>query len=364
MNKHVKQPKTIHFPAEWEPQDAILLAWPHEETDWALMLSEVKQCFMQIVSTITRFQKVIVLLPDGHSSKEFDNHPLRQQIKTLICPTNDTWARDFSPLFVIKEGRISALDFKFNGWGLKFAAAKDNLITRRLFEAELFNKEVARENHLNFVLEGGSIESDGQGTLLTTAECLLSPNRNGGSSKTEIENYLKIHLGANRILWLNHGYLAGDDTDSHIDTLARFCDAQTIAYVNCTDQQDEHFDTLKKMEAELQQFKTLNGKPYKLIPLPMAAGVYENGQRLPATYANFLITNRTVLVPFYGSEKDQEAKAILQNIFTDREVIGIDCRALIKQNGSLHCVTMQLPKNSLSPTSRSGGTGSPEGSHD
>jgi agmatine/peptidylarginine deiminase len=194
------------------------------------------------------------------------------------------------------------------------------------------------------VLEGGSIESDGIGTILTTSECLLSPNRNGGYSKAEIETYLQRVFGAKRLLWLHHGYLAGDDTDSHIDTLARFCDEHTIAYVKCDDPSDEHFEALEKMETALKTFRTLEGTPYRLIALPMAQPMYENKQRLPATYANFLIINGAVLLPFYNSPKDAEAKQILERIFPDREIIGIDCSILVKQHGSLHCVTMQYPK--------------------
>lgn len=347
MTESIQEPVSLTFPAEWAPQDAILLAWPHENTDWAGMLDEIRNCYIQIIDAITRSEKVLLLVPDEATAQYFRGHRQSGHITTAIGPTNDTWARDFGPLFVRKNDNWIALDFKFNGWGLKFASNHDNLITQRLFEAGLFNKSVTRENHLNFVLEGGSIESDGEGTLLTTAECLLSPNRNGGSSKTEIEDYLKTTLGVQRVLWLNHGSLAGDDTDSHIDTLARFCDAQTIAYVKCDDRQDVHFGELKKMEEELQQFRTIGGEPYQLIPLPLADAIFDNGRRLPASYANFLIINRAVLVPCYGSEKDRKTQIILQNIFTNREVIGIDCRPLIKQNGSLHCVTMQLPKGSL-----------------
>jgi agmatine/peptidylarginine deiminase len=338
---------SIILPAEWAPQDAVLLNWPHKDTDWAYMLKEVQDCFGQIVTTIARFEEVVLLMPDKPSAAIFESAGQAHRIKTLVCPTNDTWARDFGPLMILKEGNWTALDFKFNGWGLKFAANKDNLVTQQLFEANLFNPKVERANHLNFVLEGGSIESDGEGTLLTTSECLLSPNRNGAFSKPEIEDYLTKALGIHRVLWLNHGFLCGDDTDSHIDTLARFCDTQTIAYIACDDSNDEHFNELKKMEHELRQFRTTKGKPYRLIALPMADAVYVDGQRLPATYANFLIINGAILLPFYGSPKDKKAQAILQQVFPNREVIGINCLPLIQQNGSLHCVTMQFPKGSL-----------------
>lgn len=332
------------LPAEWAPQDAILLAWPHENTDWVSMLEEAQACFKEIIETVARFEDVIVLLNNENENFPIDELKNKERIHPVVCPTNDTWARDFGPLFIKEDSQYTGLDFKFNGWGLKFPADRDNLITSRLFGQEIFKHEVQRENKLNFVLEGGSIESDGKGTILTTTECLMSPNRNGAFSRQEVENELKSLLGANRVLWINHGFLSGDDTDSHVDTLARFCNPETVAYVKCSNPEDEHFEALQKMEKQLQQFNTGEGKPYKLIPLPMADPVFDDNHQLPATYANFLIINGAVLVPFYNSPKDIEVKKILESVFPDRQVIGIDCRALIKQHGSLHCVTMQIPK--------------------
>ena len=217
------------------------------------------------------------------------------------------------------------------------------MITSNLFEFGVFNAKY--KNLLSFAFEGGSIESDGKGTLMTTSECLLSPNRNGGMSKEEIENFLKVHLGAQRVLWINNGYLAGDDTDSHVDTLARFCDECTIAYVKCDDRNDEHFEALQRMECDIKSFRMRNGEPYRLIELPMAECVLDEiDDRLPATYANFLIMNEVVLMPSYGSAKDEVAKNQLQKAFPGREIISIDCRPLIRQHGSLHCVTMQYPE--------------------
>ena len=236
----------------------------------------------------------------------------------------------------------SLFDFKFNGWGLKFASDKDNLITRRAVEAGALKGQYV--NRLGFVLEGGSVESDGMGTLLTTSECLLSPNRNGQLNKVEIEEYLRSTFHLERVLWLDYGYLAGDDTDSHIDTLARFCSPDTIVYVQCTDRKDEHYEALHKMEEQLKTFRTLSGASYRLLALPMVDIIEVDGERLPATYANFLIMNDAVLYPIYNQpENDVCAKSVLQEAFPDYEIVGIDCRALIKQHGSLHCVTMQYP---------------------
>ena len=258
--------------------------------------------------------------------------------------TNDTWARDHGGITVFDQGEPAVYDFVFNGWGMKYVANLDNLITRNLAMQGTFADGIPIINMQPFILEGGSIESDGKGTLLTTVECLSSVNRNEYLQKEELEAYLKDVFGFERILWLENGYLAGDDTDSHVDTLARFCSEDTIAYVQCTDESDEHFEELQAMEQELLAFKQADGRPYRLIALPMADPVVWEGERLPATYANFLIINGAVLLPYYNSPKDELAKDALQQVFPDREIIGINCLPLIKQHGSLHCVTMQYPE--------------------
>jgi agmatine/peptidylarginine deiminase len=262
-------------------------------------------------------------------------------------PANDTWARDHSGISVFRNGKKCICDFTFNGWGLKFASDFDNRITCSLFSKHVFKGDVELDNKKDFVLEGGSIESDGKGTLLTTSECLLSPNRNSYLSKEGIEDYLKEVFGLDRILWVDHGYLAGDDTDSHIDTLARYCNEHTIVYVKCDDKQDEHYDALLEMEKQLKTYSDYKGKPYGLITLPMAKAVYdEDNVRLPATYANFLIMNDIVLMPFYNDkETDEQARVQLQKAFPGKDVVGVDCSPLIRQHGSLHCVTMQYPEN-------------------
>lgn len=337
----------ILLPSEWYPQGAIQLTWPHEGSDWDYMLERVTRCFVNLASEILKWQKLIIVCHDAGAVKlELkDCENFFNNLTLVEMPTNDTWARDHSGISVLIDGKPFLYDFTFNGWGLKFAADYDNLITRTLFEKGIFAKPVQYFNKKNFVLEGGGIESDGKGTLLTTSECLLSPNRNSYMSKGQIENYLKEIFGLNRILWLEQGFLAGDDTDSHIDTLARFCDERTIAYVKCVDKTDEHYDALAEMEEQLKTFVDFEGNPYKLIPLPMAQKVIEDGERLPATYANFLIMNEAVLVPFYNvPEKDEQARKQLEKAFPKRKIVGVDCTALICQHGSLHCVTMQYPK--------------------
>lgn len=331
------------LPAEWALQSGVQLTWPHADTDWAYMLDEVQACFSDIAREIAQREKLLIVTPEPEAvKKQIAATVNMENVRFLECETNDTWARDHGAITVLDADGASLLDFKFNGWGLKFASDKDNLITRRAVEAGMLKGRYT--NRLGFVLEGGSFESDGMGTLLTTSECLLSPNRNGQMNRVEIEEYLRSVFHLHRVLWLDHGYLAGDDTDSHVDTLARFCSPDTIAYVQCNDTEDEHYEELRKMEEQLKTFRTLNGNPYRLLALPMADKIEDDGERLPATYANFLILNDAVLYPIYRQPKnDARAKEVLQEAFPDFEIIGIDCCALIRQHGSLHCVTMQYP---------------------
>jgi len=309
------------LPAEWESQDAILLVWPHERTDWSPMLAEVRRTVQAIIETIERFEPVILIRSD-----KWD------------LPTNDIWARDFGPITIEENGIPVLLDFTFTGWGGKFAAEKDNAVNRKLHAAGAFGTTALRT--VDFILEGGSIESDGQGTLLTTTECLLNPNRNPHLSREQIEERLKTELGVTNILWLQHGHLVGDDTDAHIDTLARLCPGKTIVYVACDDPADEHFASLKEMQQELEQFSG-----YRLLPLPWPGAKFDSqGHRLPATYANYLVINGAVLVPTYNDPADSLALEVIGKAFADREIIGIDCSTLILQHGSLHCITMQIPE--------------------
>jgi agmatine deiminase len=336
------------LPAEWEEQDGVLLSWPHADSDWSDDLDQVEPVFAAIAAAISHYERVVIVAPASElilpAIVAAGGNP--QQVTLFNLPTNDTWSRDFGPITVVAEGRLRLLDFGFNGWGLKFAANHDNQINRRLAEAGLFGK-----NHpqvVGLILEGGAIESDGAGTILTTTECLLNPNRNPHLGKEEIEEKLCELLGASRFLWLDHGSLAGDDTDSHIDTLARLCPNDTIAYVFCDDPGDEHYAELQRMAEQLRTFRTADDRPYRLLPLPWPQACYgPSSERLPATYANFLIINGAVLVPTYNCGQDEEALAVIAQAFPDRKIIGIDCSPLILQHGSLHCVTMQLPKGAL-----------------
>lgn len=336
----------LFFPPEWYPQSAVQLTWPHEGTDWSDMLDEVLPCFVNIAREVLKREKLLIVCPDATEVRASLGVVNEANLYLYEFPSNDTWARDHGAISVFVDGKPCVMDFTFNAWGMKFPAHFDNQLNFALYGAQAFRPEVDYENCMPFVLEGGSLESDGAGTLLTTSECLLSVNRNDSLSKEEIESFLLERFGLKRVLWLESGFLEGDDTDSHIDTLARFCDAETIAYVQPGDDpSDVHYEELLQMEAELKAFRTLDDKPYRLIGLPMAEPVYFEGDRLPATYANFLIINEAVLVPIYGSPKDEIALNQLQMAFPDREIVGIFCLPLLKQHGSLHCVTMQFPES-------------------
>ena len=338
---------TIHFPAEWHPQSAIQITWPHKGTDWIDIIDEVTTFYVTLSKEILKHTKLLIVCNEVVEIKKHFTPSEQKKLILAEIESNDTWSRDHGAISLFIDGKPAIYDFGFNAWGLKFASNHDNQITQKLFKKGVFAKEVKYHNYLNFILEGGAIESDGEGTLLTTSKCLLAPNRNQPLTKNEIEKFLIKTLGLKQVLWLNYGYLSGDDTDNHIDTLARLCNKTTVAYVQCTDESDQHYIELKKMEQELAAFHRLDGESYNLIPLPMADPVYEDDYRLPATYANFLIMNKVVLMPTYNTNKDIVAKKQLQKAFPDKEIIGIDCQTLIKQHGSLHCITMQYPEGFL-----------------
>ncbi|WP_238700357.1 agmatine deiminase family protein [Helicobacter jaachi] len=383
--------KAVRLKAEWERQVATLMAFPHKNSDWAAHLSQAQQSFIDIIKQILHFQSVILCVDSEDAEglallkATFYDTPQRAPVElnadsiestanlaqTHLAPaqayinahfnesiareciclyaldsifglyivrvgTNDTWARDFGGISIESKHGIKMLDFTFNGWGLKYPANKDNQITRHLFKKDyLLNADM--------VLEGGSIDSNGNGILLTNTQCLLEPNRNAHLSQADIESKLKHYFNIHQILWLHYGYLAGDDTDSHIDTLARFIAPDSIAYIVCEDKQDEHFEHLARMQAELQALRQKNGEPFKLIALPFTKPIFDaNKERLPASYANFLFVNDALLVPTYSDENDERALQILQAALPKHKVVGVDCRTLILWHGSLHCISMQL----------------------
>ncbi len=332
-----------------------MLTWPHSHGDWGPHLSEVEPVFVAIAHAIADRERLLCVCFDACHRRHVEEQ-LRAagvpatRVQYALAPSNDSWARDHGPLGVVCRNRPLLLDFGFNGWGGKYPAGLDNAISRAVASQGGF-RDTPLET-VDIVLEGGSIDVDGSGSLLTTTRCLLAPTRNPNMSREQLEHELGDWLGIRQVHWLNHGYLAGDDTDSHIDTLARFCDPGTIAYVACDDPADEHYADLAAMERELRTLASRHGGPYRLVPLPWPRARYdEHGQRMPATYANFLVINDAVLVPAYDDPADETARQQLQGCFPDREIISIPCLPLIQQHGSLHCVTMQLPAGVLTAAS-------------
>ncbi|MEI8350959.1 MAG: agmatine deiminase family protein [bacterium] len=339
----------IRLPAEWEKQDGVLMAWPHEGTDWNPRLHQARETFARVIAAASRHARVLVITSSPENTRHYTRtaDAIEERLAFVPALCNDTWTRDFGPVTILENDHPVLLDFQFTGWGGKFPANLDNALTRDLKERGVFGHTPLRT--LPLVLEGGSIDSDGHGTLLTTVSCNANPNRNAHLSRAEIEQAFRQFLGASRILWLHHGYLAGDDTDGHVDMLARFAPHDTLVYQSCDDPDDEHFQSLAAMARELQSFTTPAGPPYRLLPLPWPSARYDdNGNRLPVSYANFLVLNDAVLAPIYGDRHDARALAVLAQAFPHHRIIGIDCSTLIIQHGSLHCITMQLPKGVLS----------------
>ena len=328
------------MPAEWEEQEFIQLIFPHSKTDWSDYLEDALNTFVEIAATIAKYQKCLIVAPDTNFIKTLFTDT--KNLTFVELQSNDTWSRDFGGITVETEGKSTILDFTFNAWGGKFRYDLDNKISKGLNALGIFKGYDFKT--IDFVLEGGAIESDGEGTIMTTSNCLLEENRNPHLTKEQIEQNLKLYLGAKKVLWLENGYLIGDDTDSHIDTLARFADKNTILYQSCDDEKDEHYEILKKMEEDLKGFSNTQNRPYDLVALPWISPKFNDKERLPATYANFLIINGAVLVPTYNDKSDTKALKTFKKVFPDLDIIGIDCSTLIKQHGSLHCITMQYPK--------------------
>jgi len=340
MTKH-----SLRLPAEWEPQAAVLIAWPHAGTDWAERLVSVETTYVALAAAVTRFQSLIIVVADaaqqdhvgsllGQGSVSID------RIRFVQLPYDDTWLRDSGPITL--QGGASGFqltDFRFTGWGGKFGAEQDDALIAGLVANGVFGH--AAHKRIDWALEGGGIESDGAGTVLTTWRCLVQ--RHPEQSREDMSAILRDSLHADRVLWLDYGYLEGDDTDAHIDTLARFAPGKRIVFQACDDPTDPHHDELQRMAAELAALRTVEGKPYELHPLPWANPILDQGRRLAASYANYLIVNGAVLVPAYGDPADNEAARIIGSAHPGREIVQVPCRPLIWQNGSLHCITMQLP---------------------
>lgn len=336
----------LRLPSEWEVHAFTQITWPSVDSDWAYMMEQVEKCYVSLVEAITRFEPLVIVTDDEPRVRHILGKVLSEKVRFFVCPVNDTWARDHAFLSLVDaNGNATLADFQFNGWGLKFAADKDNLINSNLYCGPL--KDNAYQDSLKVVLEGGSVESDGCGTILTTTNCLMADNRNWFRSKAEAEAVLKDSLHCDRILWVDHGLLVGDDTDGHVDTLVRFAPSDTIVYVAPpVSSADEQYDELVAMEADVKALRKADGTPYRLVALPCVPPIHDkdDGSRLPATYANFYFVNGAILLPTYNVETDAEAISIMSKAFPDYQIVGVDCQALIRQHGSLHCSTMQFPK--------------------
>ncbi|HEX7028598.1 MAG TPA: agmatine deiminase family protein [Gammaproteobacteria bacterium] len=348
-------PKKNFIPAEWHPQDGVILTWPHPDSDWAEVLQQIEPEFVSMAAATSRFENVLVICREpAHeqhirgllaSAGKTGIEAKAENIRYAHIKTNDTWSRDFGPISIVRDGQPQLLDFKFNGWGGRYPAELDNAVNGHLRDLGFFATELQPQN---FILEGGSIESDGAGTLLTTRRCLLNDRRNPGDLDA-LTRALLDYLPVQRVLWLEHGMLLGDDTDSHIDNLARFVAEDTLVYLQCEDPSDEHHEELHAMAAELTRFRTPGGAPYKLVPLPMPRAIFSrvDSRRLPASYVNFLIINEAVLVPQFNDPADEVALRTLEQCFPDRRMIGIDSRGFVEQNGGIHCLTMQVAAGGL-----------------
>lgn len=357
MSAILQQELDYFLPSEWYPQSGVQLTWPHADTDWQPYLDDITEVFVQLTQTIAQYEKVMIVAQQAEEVQALLKKRMSAEALTNVMvytlPTNDTWARDHGAITLVATSTQNGvhnshrlLDFRFNGWGKKFAADKDNAITGQLYFDRLLSGSI--ENHNDFVLEGGAIESDGEGTVFTTSQCLLAPNRNQPMKRDEIEKELKRRLRAKRVVWLDHGTLIGDDTDGHIDTIVRTAPDNTLVYVGCEDENDEQYADFKALEEQLQTLRTMDGEPYRLLKLPMPDAIYDDGDRLPATYANYLIINGAVICPTYRQpEKDQAALKVIQAAYPDREIVAIDACTVIRQHGSIHCLTMQFPQGIL-----------------
>ena len=346
--------EALRFPAEWEPQSAILLAWPHDGTDWAERLAEVEETYVALVAAITRFEPAVVCVPDDDveayaRARLASARVPMERVRFVQAPYDDTWLRDSGPVTLVPADAASGtpclLDFRFTGWGGKFEASRDDQLVQALRQAGIFSNNSSQV--IDFALEGGAIETDGEGTLLTTWQCLRE--RHPGVSRETLSSRLAGWLRQDRVLWLDHGYLEGDDTDAHVDTLARFAAPDAIVFQACDDPGDSHYGELQAMAAELAALRTRDGRPYRLHPLPWPRPIVDENRRLAASYANFLILDGALLMPAYGDPADAVAVRVLAEAFPGREIVAVPCRPLIWQNGSLHCLTMQLPAGVLAP---------------
>lgn len=330
------------MPAEWQPHAATWMAWPHDDAQWVGMLEPVRREFAAFVGAIAAREAVELLVADDESDADARRR-VGGNVRVHRVPHQDLWLRDSGPTFVTRDDEVRLVDWEFNGWGEKYPADLDNQIpthvARILGGLPRFSPGI--------VMEGGSIEVDGRGTVLTTRQCLLSPHRNPGLDEAALEGHLAEALGVSQVIWLDEG-LEGDHTDGHIDTISRFTDGRTIVTATCDDPDDPNHAILAANLDRLRAARDAAGQPYRVVELPIPRrSAHFEGERLPLTYANFYIVNGAVLLPVYGDERDQSAVEILRPLFPARTIVPLMARALITGGGAFHCVTQQQPAGRL-----------------
>ncbi|HXI20186.1 MAG TPA: agmatine deiminase family protein, partial [Gemmatimonadales bacterium] len=341
------------MPAEWAPHRATWLSWPHRESSWPGRFGPVPGAFVEIVRHLVEGEEIHINVTGPEMAEDVRRRLTAAGLGAALAepsarillhlnPTNDAWCRDHGPIFLQRRANGTVdeaiVDWGYNAWGGKYPPYQDDdvipLRIGREFRIPVFQPGI--------VMEGGSLDVNGEGTLLTTESCLLNPNRNPGMSRAEIETYLGDYLGASRVLWLGDG-IEGDDTDGHVDDLARFVNPTTVVTVVEPDPRDKNHGPLRDNRERLQHMTDQADRPLRVLTLPMPPPMYLDGQRVPASYANFYIANRVVLLPAYEAPTDETARQTLQSCFPDRRVVPLDSRDLIWGLGSFHCVTQQWP---------------------
>lgn len=348
-------PRSLGYcmPAEWSPHRATWLSWPHSRDNWPTQLEEVRAVWVQMIRELSAVEQVHLLVNDEGSERNVAGRLKRagaalDKVSLLRIATADVWMRDYGPTFVTRsttESPLALNDWIFNGWGGKYESyGKDERVAKEiaaLLKVPVFDHPV--------VLEGGSIEVNGAGTCLTTEQCLLNKNRNPEMSRAEIEGLLKESLGVTRIIWLGEG-IAGDDTDGHVDDIARFVDPHTVVCILEANPRDENYRCLQENYERLQSARDQDGNKLNVVVLPCPSAIYSDGARLPASYANFYIANEIVLAPVFDDPNDGQALGVLRELFADRKVIGLRCNEVVVGLGAIHCVTQQEPRIFLSHT--------------
>ena len=338
----------MRLPAEWEPQAGVVIAWPHGDTDWGPRLPRIERAYVGLAAAIARFEPVLVCVADSVIRERAlrllgDSGTDPARLRFVEVAYDDTWLRDSGPLSLVGASGFRLLDFRFTGWGGKFEGSRDDRLVEALAARGVFR--AAERRRIDWALEGGAIEVDGNGTLLTTWRCLHQ--RHPQMSREQMTAILLDAFSVERVLWLEHGYLEGDDTDAHIDTLARYAPGGAIVFQTCDDPADPHHAELARMRDEIAGLRDADGKPHRLHPLPWARPIVDEKRRLASSYANYLVVNGGVVMPSYGDPADVEAARVIGAAHPGREVVMVDARELIWQNGSVHCLTMQLPAGLL-----------------